>query len=62
MNNNIIIEIKNLLQKIDFMEIKLNEMNKENKKKITLYKDNLDQINELYHNLCQKIYKSQVSI
>ena len=34
MNNNIIIEIKNLLQKIDFMEIKLNEMNKENKKKI----------------------------
>ena len=56
MNNDILLEIKSLLQKIDYTEIKLNELNKENKKKITIYKDNLEQINELYHNLCQKIY------
>ena len=56
MNNDILLEIKSLLQKIDYMEIKLNELNKENKKKITIYKDNLEQINELYHNLCKKMY------
>jgi hypothetical protein len=56
MNNNNLLEIKSLLQKIDYMEIKLNEINKENKKKITIYKDNLEQINELYHNLCKKMY------
>lgn len=59
MNNNILLEIKSLLQKIDYMEIKLNEINKENKKKITIYKDNLVQINELYHNLCKKMYIQQ---
>jgi hypothetical protein len=58
MDNNILIEIKSLLQKIDYMEIKLNEINKENKEKITIYKDNLNNINDLYHNLCQKIYNN----
>jgi hypothetical protein len=58
MNNSILIEIKSLLQKIDYIEIKLNEINKENKEKITIYKDNLNNINDLYHNLCQKIYNS----
>ena len=58
MDNKTLIEIKSLLQKIDFLEIELNVINKKNKEKITIYKDNLYNINDLYHNLCQKIYNN----
>ncbi len=56
MDNNTLNEIKSLLQKIDLLEIKLSEVNKKNKENISIYKENLYNINDLYHNLCQKIY------
>ncbi len=56
MDNNTLNEIKSLLQKIDLLEIKLSEVNKKNKENISIYKENLYIINDLYHNLCQKIY------
>jgi hypothetical protein len=58
MDNNTLIEIKSLLQKIDLLEIKLNEVNKKNKENIKIYKDNLYNINDLYHNFCQKMYNN----
>jgi hypothetical protein len=56
MDNNTLNQIKSLLQKIDLLEIKLSEVNKKNKENISIYKENLYNINDLYHNLCQKIY------
>ncbi len=56
MDNNTLNQIKSLLQKIDLLEIKLSEVNKKNKENISIYKENLYNINDLYHNICQKIY------
>ena len=56
MDNNTLNQIKSLLQKIDLLEIKLSEVNKKNKENMSIYKENLYNINDLYHNLCQKIY------
>ena len=56
MDNDTILEIKELLKNIDYLEIKLNKLYLENNNRIINYKNNLNNLNELHHILCKKIY------
>jgi hypothetical protein len=56
MDNDTILEIKELLKNIDYLEINLsNQFNKNNQQLLTL-KNNINDINELYHLLCKQIF------
>ena len=56
MDNDSILEIKELLKNIDYLEINLsNQFNKNNQQLLTL-KNNINDINELYHLLCKQIF------
>ncbi len=56
MDNDTILEIKELLKNIDYFEINLsNQLNKNNQQLQTL-KNNINDINELYHLLCKQIF------
>ena len=56
MDNLTIMEIKELLKNIDYLEINLsNQFNINNQQLLTL-KNNINNINELYHLLCKKIF------
>lgn len=56
MDNLTIMEIKELLKNIDYLEINLsNQFNTNNQQLLTL-KNNINNINELYHLLCKKIF------
>jgi hypothetical protein len=56
MDNDTILELKELLKNIDYFEINLsNQFNNNNKQLLTL-KNNINDINELYHILCKQIF------
>jgi hypothetical protein len=56
MDNDIILEVKDLLKNIDYLEINLLNEFSENNQQILTLKNNLNDINELYHILCKKIF------
>jgi hypothetical protein len=56
MDNDTILEIKELFKNIDYLEINLsNQFNKNNQQLLTL-KNNINYINELHHLLCKQIF------
>jgi len=56
MDNETILEVKELVKNIDYLEINLsNQFNNNNKQLLTL-KNNINDINELYHLLCKQIF------
>ena len=56
MDNDTILELKELLKNIDYLEINLSNEFSENNKQILTLKNNLNDINEIYHILCKKIF------
>jgi hypothetical protein len=56
MDNEIILEVKELLKHIDYLEINLSDEFKKNNQQILTLKNNLNNINELCHLLCKKIF------
>jgi hypothetical protein len=56
MDNDTILEVKDLLKNIDYLEINLSNQFLENNKQILTLKNNLNDINEVYHILCKKIF------
>jgi hypothetical protein len=56
MDNDIVIEVKDLLKNIDYLEINLSNQFSENSHQILTLKNNLNDINEIYHILCKKIF------
>ena len=56
MDNDTILEVKELFKNIDYLEINLsNQFNKNNQQLLNL-KNNINDINELYHLLCKQIF------
>ncbi len=56
MDNETILEVKELLKNIDYLEINLSDNFFKNNQQILTLKNNLNDINELYHILCKKIF------
>jgi hypothetical protein len=56
MDNELIIEVKELLKNIDYLEINLSNEFNINNQQILNYKNNINNINELYHLLCKQIF------
>jgi len=56
MDNETILELKELFKNIDYLEINLlNQFNNNNKQLLNL-KNNINNINELHHLLCKQIF------
>jgi hypothetical protein len=56
MDNDVILELKELLKNIDYLEINLSDNFLKNNQQILTLKNNLNDINEIYHILCKKIF------
>jgi hypothetical protein len=56
MDNDVILELKELLKNIDYLEINLSDDFLKNNQQILTLKNNLNDINEIYHILCKKIF------
>ena len=56
MDNETILEVKELLKNIDYLEINLSDDLLKNNQQIQVLKNNLNNINELYHILCKQIF------
>ena len=56
MDNEIMLEVKDLLKNIDYLEINLTDDFLKNNQQILTLKNNLNNINELYHLLCKQIF------
>ena len=56
MDNDTILEVKELLKNIDYLEINLSNQFLKNNKQILTLKNNLNDINEIYHILCKNIF------
>jgi len=56
MDNDTILEIKELLKNIDYFEINLSNQFNNNNKQLLNLKNNINNINELYHLLCKQIF------
>jgi hypothetical protein len=56
MDNDTILEIKELLKNIDYLEINLSDNFLKNNQQLQTLKNNINNINELYHLLCKQIF------
>ena len=56
MDNDTILEVKELFKNIDYLEINLSDKFNKNNQQIINFKNNLNNINELYHQLSKKIF------
>jgi len=56
MDNDTILEIKELLKNIDYFEINLSDNYLKNNQQLLTLKNNINDINELYHLLCKQIF------
>jgi hypothetical protein len=56
MDNDTILEVKELFKNIDYLEINLSDEFHKNNQQIINFKNNINNINELYHLLCKKIF------
>ena len=56
MDNDTILEVKELFKNIDYLEINHSDDLLKNNQQILTLKNNLNDINELYHILCKQIF------
>jgi len=56
MDNDTILELKELLKNIDYLEINLSNQFNNNNKQLSNLKNNINNINELYYALSKQIF------
>ena len=56
MDNETILEVKELLKNIDYFEIYLSDNYLKNNQQLQTLKNNINNFNELYHLLCKQIF------
>lgn len=56
MDNDTILEVKELLKNIDYFEINLSNHILKNNQQLQTLKNNINNFNELYHLLCKQIF------